>query len=56
MTKAEISAPRKRATAEPSTNEISTHIDEADCDIEHTLKRLTIEKRKERDKDFGLYL
>ena len=35
--------------------EKSNEVDEADTDIEHVLKRLTAEKQKQRDKNFGLY-
>ncbi len=35
--------------------EDETHVPEMAEDFEHTLRRLTIEKQKLREKDFGLY-
>ena len=35
--------------------EPTEHVDEADSNMEHVLKRLTVERQKRRDKNFGMY-
>ena len=45
----------RTATDISKTAEDEAHVPEMAEDFEHTLRRLTIEKQKQRDKDFGLY-
>lgn len=50
-----MSKPDHEKAKEPQNEKESSEVHEADTDIEHLLKRLTIEKQKQRDKNFGLY-
>ena len=50
----EKKAPKARETSKASEQE--THVPREAEDFEHTLRRLTIEKQKQRDKSFGLYM
>ncbi len=45
----------RTATENSTTTVDDTHVPEMAEDFEHTLRRLTIEKQKRREKDFGLY-
>jgi len=38
-----------------ATADEDSHVPEMAEDFEHTIRRLTIEKEKQREKDFGLY-
>ena len=44
-----------KATKTSKAIEDETHVPEMAEDFEHTLRRLTVEKQKQREKDFGLY-
>lgn len=50
MTKAD----QEKARAAEEKDQASK-VDEADANMEHVLKRLTIERQKQRDKNFGMY-
>ena len=47
----------KKANAEKATNEKDqpSQVDEADSNMEHVLRRLIIERQKQRDKNIGMY-
>ena len=47
-------ADQEKAKAAEEKDQASK-VDEADANMEHVLKRLTIERQKQRDKNFGMY-
>ncbi|WP_413717233.1 hypothetical protein [Silicimonas sp. MF1-12-2] len=47
-------ADQEKAKAAQEKDQAS-QVDEADSNMEHVLKRLTVERQKQRDKNFGMY-